>query len=369
MKVCHVTSVHTTFDTRIFHKECRTLEQAGHDVILIAPADWEEKVVDGIRVIGLPRIARRYQRVLLWRQIVQEVKKLAPDVVHLHVPELLLIAPYLRPAKLIYDCEESYAEATMLKTWIPRPLRYPLSVVVALLEPAMAKWTDVIVVTADGHVDRFRKAGRPIITIYNFPLLNYFDLAPCTGDGRTIIHLGCQTKARGSMIMTKAMRIVVEELPNAKLLLVGPFDDSRGEIEVRQLLSAYSMEKAIVLTGEVPYTDVPKWLIQADVGLIALQDTEKFKTCIPTKLFEYMSCRIPVVASDLPPAEQFMGGLNCGFLVKPDDPREYAEAIVYLLSHPAEARHMGENGRKAVEERYNWESEAAKLVELYEKLG
>lgn len=367
MKVCHVTSVHTTFDVRIFHKECKTLEQAGHDVTLIAPADWKEKVVDGVHVIGLPKIVRRYQRIRLWRQIVSEVKRLAPDIVHFHNPELLLIAPYLRPAKLIYDCEECYAEATPLKIWIPRPLRYPLSRLVAFLEPILARRMDAIVVTVDSHATPFEKAMRPIVVIHNFPLLNDFDLARCA-DEKTIIHLGSQTRVRGCSTIIEAIKLVVERVPEARLLLVGPFYEWEYEAEIRRLIAAYGLEKAVVLTGEVPYTDIPKWLAQANVGLIALQETEKFKTCIPTKLFEYMSSKLPVVASDLPPARRFMEGLDCGFLVKPDDPQEYAEAIEHLLSHPTQAKRMGENGRRAVEEAYNWKTEAEKLMELYQKL-
>jgi glycosyltransferase involved in cell wall biosynthesis len=368
MKVCHVTSLHTTFDVRLFHKECKTLEQAGHDVTLVAPADWKEKIVDGVRVIGLPRVARRYQRSRLWLQIVRIVRDLRPDVVHFHAPELLLIAPLLRPAKLIYDCEESYAEAALIRPWIPRLLRPPLSRMVALLEPALARYTDVIVVTVDSHVDRFRKTGKPIVILHNFPLLTDFRLNGRESDGRTLIHLGSQTKDRGTHVLIGAMSQVADRLPDARLLLVGPFDGPKHEAEARRLIADHSLEDSVTLTGEVPYTDVPEWISRADVGLIALQATKKFKTCVPTKLFEYMSSRLPVVSSDLPPARRFMGGLECGFLVGPADPRGYAEAIEFLLTHPSEARQMGERGRRAVEESYSWDAESGRLLELYREL-
>jgi glycosyltransferase involved in cell wall biosynthesis len=368
MKVCHVTSVHPTFDIRIFHKECKTLAQAGHDVTLIAQADWKEKVVDGVRVIGLPRIGGRHQRLRLWRQIVSKVRRLGPDIVHFHDPELLLIASFFRPARLIYDCHESYAEAMLSTAWIPPSLRHIVSRLVAFLEPTLARRTDAIVVTVDSHAAPFQKAKRPIVILHNFPLLSDFDVARCA-DGKTVIHLGSQDKVRGCSIIIEAMKLVVERVPEARLLLVGHFHEREYKAEIHQLIAAYHLEKAVVLTGRVPYADIPKWLAQADVGLIALQETEKFKTCIPTKLFEYMASRLPVVASDLPPARRFMNGLDCGFLVEPAHPQAYAEAIEYLLSHPAEAKRMAENGPRAVEETYNWGSEAEKLVKLYQKLG
>jgi glycosyltransferase involved in cell wall biosynthesis len=367
MNVCHVTPAHSTFDTRVFHKECKTLVQAGHDVTLIVPADWDEKIVDGVRVIGLPTIKRRYERVRLWRLIVKEVRKLRPDVVHLHNPEMLLVAPLLRPSKLIYDCEEGYSEDAMVRTWIPAPLRYPTSKAVAILEPALARWVDEIIVTVEPHAVPFQKAKRPISILYNFPLLDVFDV-PYTPNGKALVHVGTQNKVRGCGVLVEAMRLVSKRVPDAELLFVGPFDEPSYEASLRRLADHYGLREAIVFTGLVPYGDVPHWIARSRVGLIALQDRAKFRSCIPTKLFEYMGCGVPVVASDLPPARRFMEGLNCGFMVDPADPQAYAEAIEYLLLHPEEARQMGENGRRAVEEKYNWGAEAEKLLDIYEKL-
>ena len=61
-------------------------------------------------------------------------------------------------------------------------------------------------------------------------------------------------------------------------------------------------------------------------------------------------------------------GNRCGITVDPLGPKEIAQAIEYLLTHPEEARQMGENGRRAVEEKYNWEKETEKLLALYEEL-
>jgi glycosyltransferase involved in cell wall biosynthesis len=368
MNICHVTSVHTTFDTRIFHKECKTLLEAGHDVTLVAQADWRERTVDGVRVVGLPRVSRRYQRLGLWRLIVREVERLRPDVVHFHDPELLLIASRFRPARVVYDCHEPYAETMLSRWWIPHALRYPLKKVVGLVEPLLARGTDAIVVTADEHAHRFRSTGRPIVLLRNFPMLAGFD-PPRSNNGKVAVHLGQQTRVRGCSVMVEAMRSVAQRVPEARLHLVGPFDDPAYEAEVERQIQGYGLQQAVIRTGLVPYADVPGWLAKATVGLIGLQETEKFRTCIPTKLFEYMIAGLPVVSSDLPPARKFMDGVECGFLVRPADPHEYAAAVESLFRDPLEARRMGENGRRAVEHRYNWTSEAQELLKLYQKLG
>jgi len=54
--------------------------------------------------------------------------------------------------------------------------------------------------------------------------------------------------------------------------------------------------------------------------------------------------------------------------VNPLKPEEIAKAVEYLMLHPNEAEKMGENGRKAVLEKYNWENESKKLLKVYEEL-
>jgi len=368
VKVCHITSIHSPFDVRIFHKECKTLATAGHNVTLLAQADWIERTVDGICILGLPKITKRYQRPYLWSLVIKKVKKLKPDIIHFHDPELLLITPFLRPGTLIYDCHEANAKTMLIRRWAPRPLRFLVSKLVAFIEPLLARRTDAIVITEDSHIGLFRKSAQPIILLYNFPLLSQLNFTR-QNDGKTIIHVGILSEGRGSKTMIEAMSHVIQRVPDAKLILVGCFDSATDEFEVRQLITDYKLENAVKLVGWVPFDDLSKWFALADVGIVPWQTEETFPPpIIPTKLFEYMGSRLPVVASDRPAIKRFIDGLDCGFLVKPGDSQACAEAIEHLLLHPTEARRMGENGRRAVETKYQWASEGEKLLNLYHRI-
>ena len=57
-----------------------------------------------------------------------------------------------------------------------------------------------------------------------------------------------------------------------------------------------------------------------------------------------------------------------GICVDPTNVEQISQAIRYLLDHPEQARQMGENGRKAVEQVFNWNTEEKKLFALYEDI-
>jgi glycosyltransferase involved in cell wall biosynthesis len=64
-----------------------------------------------------------------------------------------------------------------------------------------------------------------------------------------------------------------------------------------------------------------------------------------------------------------MGSPTCGLLVDPLEPAAIAEAMGWLLEHPDAAEAMGKQGQELVRRRYSWETESAKLLQLYERLA
>jgi glycosyltransferase involved in cell wall biosynthesis len=89
---------------------------------------------------------------------------------------------------------------------------------------------------------------------------------------------------------------------------------------------------------------------------------------MPQKIFEYMGAALPLIASDFPSWRRLLGCTGCGIFVDPLNPQAIADAIEYVLTHPAEAEQMGRRGQAAVLKRYNWDTEASKLVNLYSGL-
>ena len=168
-------------------------------------------------------------------------------------------------------------------------------------------------------------------------------------------------------MLVEIMRLL-KKYEGVELLLLGRFDSESTKDEVQSLVADADLTERIHFLGQIPYRELKSYLLRATVGLVPLQPTSQYVKGIPTKMFEYMACGLPIVASDLPLIRRFIAESECGILVNATDAHEHAEAILYLLDHPDEAQRMGENGRRAGEEKYNWESEVRKLLRLYEEL-
>jgi glycosyltransferase involved in cell wall biosynthesis len=141
-------------------------------------------------------------------------------------------------------------------------------------------------------------------------------------------------------------------------------DWARGELRRRELESQFDIDPTLT-----PHGEVAARVRQARIGFIPLPNLPKFQHNIPTKLFEFMGLGMPTVLSDLPPSRPFVGDGACAVMVPADDPAAYADAIVRLLREPETARRMGEAAKQRVGERFNWELESHKLLDLYDELS
>lgn len=364
-KVCIITTAHPAFDTRIFQKQAKTLAKAGYDVTLVVQHDKDE-TIDGINIISLPKPKNRIERMfgLTIRTLYIAMKQKA-DICHFHDPELLPMGVFLKLAtgkKIIYDVHEDYSRAIKTKYWIPRPLREGIAVIVGLIENIFSRFMDGIVTVTDDIEKKIN--NRKTIQVRNYPKLDfpYEPKRQYEGEKFTAIYVGGLNRLRGIYEMVQVAGLI--EKNDFKLRLLGRFDEPGTEDEIRKLEGF----KKTDFLGWANTEEVWNNLMDTDIGIVCLHPDERYKVALPVKLFEYMAAGLPVIASNFPLWKEIVEGNKCGITVDPLNPEEIAKAITYLTENPEIRKTMGENGRKAILEKYNWENEGEKLVRLYQKL-
>ena len=363
----HLASTHPPFDTRIFHKECKALAKAGYRVSLIVPHTRDE-VVDGVRLraVPLPKNGKeRLSKTLgqIYRAALAESKD---AIFHVHDAELIFhtFLLKLRGRTVVYDAHENTHRQVMHQHWIPRLLRRPVSVVMRLAEWLGGRWFDGVIAAVPEILKNF-PGGRAKV-VFNFPIADELRLAepvPYAARPLRVAYVGSITEARGAREMVAALDRLPEDLP-VELVLGGPFQPASLEEAVRQMPGAARAQ----FRGWLRRDQVAGVLGRARAGIVTLHPTPQYVDSYPTKLFEYMSTGLPVIASDFPLWRRIVEEAQCGVLVDPLDPDAIAEAMQWMLDHPGEAAAMGARGREAILDRYSWEQETPTLLAVYEEV-
>ena len=367
-KVVHLTSVHTAFDVRVFHKECKSLARSGKRVVLIAPHQADE-VVDSVEVKGIRIRSGRFVRMTrtAWC-LYREALRQNGNVYHFHDPELIPLGLLLaaRGKKVVYDIHEDAPADILHKDYIPRCLRWPLMWSVRKLEGAACRHFSGLIAATPTIAERFYPINPNTVVVHNFPMLD--EIAPTVAlpwneRPSAMAYIGSISKRRGIHGIMQALALVPSDLP-VRMMLAGSFSPEDLRTELQELPGWARVQ----YLGVLDRPGVANLLSSVRLGLMVLQPEPNFLNAKPIKLFEYMAAGIPVIASDFPLWRRIIGEAGCGLLVDPQDPLAIARAIEYLLTHDAEAEAMGRRGRQAACKLYNWESEERVLLKFYSHL-
>ncbi len=370
MKVCHMTSVHSAGDTRIFIKECQSLQKAGHDVTYIVP-NVEDHVKNGVQISGVQSDAKgQFDRMTkTTKKVYEKALQIDAELYHFHDPELIPIGLKLksRGKKVIYDVHEDVPEQISSKQWIPGPMRKTVSIMVRNYEKYASAKFDAVVTATPTIAERFSRYNEKTVTIHNYPLLDELAMENSAEKSEDVppnaLYIGGIYVLRGIKEMIRATAELNKETV-CRLVLGGSFAPPQLHEEVKQMDGYQYTDYKGFLNRE----NIKKVLSEADMGLVLLHPEPRFVVSLPIKMFEYMSAGLPVIASDFPLWKEIIESNNCGITVDPLNIKEVKNAMKWILENPEEAKTMGENGRKAVENVYNWESESTRLINLYNSL-
>lgn len=363
IKICHMSSAHTSEDKRIFYEEAVSLAANGYDVFYVVQGETFSKY--GVRVVGVKNNTKnRIGRMLFFsKKIYKEAMKINADIYHFHDPELL---PYgLRLAKkkkiVIFDSHENTAEQIYEKEWIPTGIRGIFKKIYEKYQKYVCKHLDCIISVSPHICEYFEKFHDNVEMITNYP--PFFQNVPCERKERVICYAGNISDQWNHKNIIKA----VNNIGNVNYLLAG-----RGSKSYIESLKDMQGWEKVDFRGEVSHEEVPIILQKAAVGMALLSYNRNVGghrgTLGNTKIYEEMMAGLPVICTDFELWREMINKYDCGICVNPENPREIEDAIRYLLDNPEKAKKMGENAIKAVKEEYNWKTQEVKLLNLYMRL-
>lgn len=361
--VLHLTTVHPRFDTRIFQKECMALHQAGHKVDLVVADGLGDAVSSGITIHDLGRVTGRLRRMTaLPFRAYRYVRKLKPASVHIHDPELLIVALALRLAgkTVIYDAHEDLPRAILSKHWIHPSLRRVTSTISERVEDFCASRLSAVVAATPQIARRFERIQPETVVATNYPVLSQnVDVIRLQPQPRTVCYIGAISRKRSAREMIAAVA-----LADARLVLAGPFEDEALRVELMSMPGWARVD----YRGVVPHHGIWQIMNASLAGLLLFHPEPNHINAVPNKLFEYMAGQLPLICSDFESWRPIVDSHGVGLCCDPLDPEAIAACIRRIIDNPDEAAEMGRRGRETVMAEYRWENEAARLLALYDRL-
>jgi glycosyltransferase involved in cell wall biosynthesis len=176
-----------------------------------------------------------------------------------------------------------------------------------------------------------------------------------TADRPTIVYTGNLGSAQDLESCVRAMAHLENE--DAVLTLVGNGDRKAA---LQRLVSDLGLDDRVEFMGTIPRAEVPAVLNRATVGVAPLKDSEELAYAMPTKVYEYLACKLPTLVTGRGEVERFVEASGGGVHAE-NDPERIADRLDELLADPARRRRLAEQGHEYVTARHGRRAIASSL--------
>jgi glycosyltransferase involved in cell wall biosynthesis len=366
-----------------FHR-IRALTDLGHQVDLITYPFGRDAALPGLRIIRSPK-----------PPFVQSVR-IGPSLAKIPLDVLLAVTACWQAPRERYDVVHSHEEGGVVGVLLARLLGVPhvydmhsslpqqlsnfafsrsnlVRRVFGAIERMMIRGSKIVIVICpalQGTVRAVDPTAHSIL-IENAP--GSADDPATPEDARAarqiaglsagtpmVLYTGTFETYQGLDLLFDAMARVVRARPDVRLVLVGGKPD---QVSVaRRRAQAAGLGDQVVFAGERPASDIPGYLLAADV----LVSPRCRGTNTPLKIYQYLRSGRPIVATRLLTHTQVLSDDTA--ILTDATPDGFAAGILTALSDPRRAREVGERARMLAETKYTYEAYLQRTRQVCEAL-
>jgi len=229
-----------------------------------------------------------------------------------------------------------------------------------LLEKVLYKKSDKIVINSLGFQDYIQnKAGitdSKILFIPNGSLKEELALTNKERTGsRKIIYAGNLGLAQNTELIHQLVPLFEEN--GIQLTIIG------YGVHKNDLINSVKNHRNVKIINPLTKKECFKIISEHDLGLVTLKDEEVFKTVLPGKIVDYMTCGVPIVGIVDGYAKELINNEGIGIAIHENDPQQILASIMVLLDDESRRKEMVKKEQQLILEKFNWEINIKKLVE------
>jgi glycosyltransferase involved in cell wall biosynthesis len=331
---------------------CRALTALGQEVDMVTYPVGQDVDMPGLRFVRTPRLFGLRQvkigpslaklpldALLLWTAI-RQLRRCRYDFIHT-VEEAGVAGWLLRAAFRLPYVHDVHSDLGTVLRDFGFDRRHPVMLLARWLERYVLGGAKVIIVNFPGLVPlvTVQAPRKPVHVINCWPLGYQVDPAfrdelrgSWGRDRPVILYAGSFEPYQGLPMLLEAMAMVRDQLPQARLVLVGGRPDQ--VTEVKRLASRLGIAEVIIFAGQGPPDQIPSYLAAADVLVSPRRDGIN----TPYKLYDYLRAGKPIVATR---TASHLDVLNDECAALADlTPQAFATALLAVLRDPALSKHL-----------------------------
>jgi glycosyltransferase involved in cell wall biosynthesis len=184
-------------------------------------------------------------------------------------------------------------------------------------------------------------------------------------EGKFIVsYIGTMGMAHGLETVVKAAAELRRTMPDVLFLMVGEGSDKERVMNYARSAGLTNVR----FVGQQTREKVPEFISISDACLVPLKKSELFKTVIPTKMLEFMSCARPVILGVDGLARKILDQAQAGIYAEPENASALVEAITELTTDPILCETLGRNGRRHIVEHYSRYKTARAYIDVLERI-
>jgi glycosyltransferase involved in cell wall biosynthesis len=170
--------------------------------------------------------------------------------------------------------------------------------------------------------------------------------------------------AHGLDTLLDAAAALQRNQPNILFLLIG---EGAEKARIKSLAQSRDLINILFLDQQ-PRENIPAFISASDASLVLLKKTDVFKTVIPTKMLEFMSCARPVILGVEGQARMMVEEADAGIAIEPENAEALARAVQKLAENPELGAKLGRNGREYIVRNYSRKKTAENYIQVLQQL-
>ena len=175
-----------------------------------------------------------------------------------------------------------------------------------------------------------------------------------------VSYIGTMGNAHGLETLLDAASQLQHQNPNVLFLLLG---EGAEKDRIKALAQSRGLTNVQFLDQQ-PREKIPAFIAASGACLVLLKKTDVFKTVIPTKMLEFMSCARPVILGVDGQARHIVEDASAGIVIEAENPGALVAAIEKLNADPGLGRAMGQRGREYIAKNFSRANTAEKYIQV-----